>query len=90
MLRVIMWLLGLVIAITFLRGVIGIFGKAIGDQMGRSRVPRPPRPENLGGPLRQCAECGEFATVYATSQRGGTERHYCSPACQERADVARR
>ena len=90
MIRLIVWLIALIVGVTFLRGVIGIFGKAIGNHVGRQRVPRPPQPDGVQEPLRKCAQCGDYAAVYATSQRGGAERHYCSPDCQERAEAARR
>lgn len=90
MFRLLMWLVAMVVAITFFRGIVGILGKAVGNHVGRSRMPQPPKPEAIPEPLRKCAECGLYATAYATAQNGGSERHYCSAACQERAEAAHR
>jgi hypothetical protein len=95
MVRLILWLVCAIVAVTFLRGVIGIFGKALGNYIGGSRAPERASGASGGGSggsssgmLRKCAECGTFAPVYATVQRGG-ERHYCSAECQEKAEAAR-
>lgn len=87
MFRMILWLLAAIVAISFLRGVIGIFGKAASKYVG---TPRTPQAGGSNQALKKCASCGVFAPSYAVSQRGGEERHYCSPECQEKADAARR
>ena len=86
MIRMVLWLFAAIIAISFLRGVIGIFGKALGKYVSSPGVPA----RGSHGALKKCASCGVFAPAYAVSQRGGEERHYCSPECQETADAARR
>ena len=87
MFRMILWLFAAIIAISFLRGVIGIFGKTLGKYVN---APRTPQAGGHNEALKKCASCGVFAPSYAVAQRGGVERHYCSPECQERADAERR
>lgn len=87
MFRMILWLFAAIIAISFLRGVVGIFGKAMSKHIG---TPRAPQREGANEALKKCASCGTFAPSFAVTQRGGVERHYCSPECQEQADAARR
>ena len=79
MIRMIVIFLGGIIAITILRAVIGLFGKAIGDL-----VNQPSAGSAAGaskGALKKCAVCGVHAPPHLT--RG--DLHYCSPECAAKA-----
>jgi hypothetical protein len=84
MIRMLLWLFGAIIAISFLRGVIGIAGKFLGDHIGSPKSPqRAAGSAASRGALKKCAVCGTFAEPSATVQRDG-EKHYCSAACMEK------
>jgi YHS domain-containing protein len=94
MFRVIFWLLGLVVAISLLRGVIGIVMRVLSEIFN----PRPagPRIETqvpLSGELKKDPACGTYIAA-ATSLRenvGGETFYFCSKQCRDKyvASLAR-
>lgn len=97
MFRVIFWLLGLVVAISVLRGIIGIILKGLGDLVSpRSTQPGAPRPSNqvpLTGELKKDPACGTYIAA-ATSLHenvGGETFYFCSKQCRDKyvASLAR-
>ena len=79
MVRLILWLIGAVVAISFLRGVVGIFGRAVGNHMGGT--PNVPPTTPVKAALKKCASCGVYAPSHAKLQRGGETLHFCSADC---------
>ena len=93
MIRVLMYLIGALVAITFLRGVIGIIGRAFSNTVGGGKAaPEPPPaqataappPKVVGGELKRCAVCG----VYAPAQSNKGEAHFCSAECASKYQAA--
>jgi YHS domain-containing protein len=95
MLRTIIWLLASVLLITFLRGVIGILVKGVGQlfqgedaqpQTTRASSRTPASTGGFGGELVKDPVCGVFVapgTAIKKDVRG--EAHYfCSPECRDR------
>lgn len=79
MIRMVILFLGGIIAITLLRAVMGLIGKAVGDLVSQPSAGTPAA--NSQGALKKCAVCGIHAPPYVT--RG--EAHYCSPECAAKA-----
>lgn len=75
MLRVVLWLVGAVVVISLLRGIIGMFGKLVGDFM---TSPTANSPKRTQGSLQKCPGCGTFTP-------GG---EYCSPECRQKTKAA--
>lgn len=86
MIRMVVIFLGGIIAITILRAVLGLIGKAVGDLVNQ---PSAGSPADAGGrsaaaskgSLKKCAVCGVHAPPHLT--RG--DLHYCSPECAAKA-----
>jgi len=83
MIRMVVLFLGGIIAITLLRMVMGLIGKAVGDLVNQpsAGTPTPPPAASAGGQLKKCASCGIHAVPHKT--RG--ELHYCSAECAAKA-----
>ena len=83
MIRMIVIFLGGIIAITLLRAVIGLFGKAMGDLVNQPSAGSPAgsRSGASKGALKKCAACG----VHAPSHVKRGDLHYCSPECAAKA-----
>jgi len=87
MLRTLIYLLLSIFLITFLRGVIGLIGKAV------AQLFQPASPAGSGGgstvaskELKQCAACGVYISE-ATALRDredGKVLYFCSPACRQK------
>ncbi|MBY0502339.1 MAG: hypothetical protein K2X03_00415 [Bryobacteraceae bacterium] len=71
--------LGGILAITFIRMVMGLIGKAVGDLVTQPKAGSPAAATR--GALKKCAVCGIHAPPH--SSRG--ELHYCSPECAAKA-----
>ena len=79
MVRMVILFLGGIIAITILRAVMGLIGKALGDLV---RQPSAGSPAAISREeLKKCAVCGAHAPPHLT--RG--DRYYCSPECAGKA-----
>jgi len=83
MIRMVVLFLGGIIAITLLRMVMGLIGKAVGDLVNQPSpgAPAPTPAAATGGQLKKCASCGIHAVPHKT--RG--ESHYCSAECAAKA-----
>jgi len=79
MIRMVVLFLGGIIAITLLRMVMGLIGKAVGDLVNQPSGGTPAA--STGGHLKKCAICGIHAVPHKT--RG--ESHYCSAECAAKA-----
>lgn len=97
MFRVIFWLLGLVFAISLLRGVIGIIMRVLAEIFNpHSNQRSGPRLENqvpLSGELKKDPACGTYISA-ATSLKeivGGETCYFCSKQCRDKyvASLAR-
>lgn len=87
--RLLINLLLVIFLITFLRAIIGLIGKAVGQMF------QPSAPEKAtgtkgaspaGGELKPCATCGVYTSA-ATAVRkkvGGAEKLFCSEGCRDR------
>ena len=78
MIRMVILFLGGIIAITILRAVMGLIGKAMGDLVTQ---PAAGSPAATRGSLKKCEVCGVHAVPYQS--RG--QDHYCSPECLAKA-----
>jgi YHS domain-containing protein len=97
MFRVILWLIGLVVMISLLRGIIGIILKGFGDLLSPSSRPqtreRPATQVPLSGELKKDPACGTYIAA-ATSLKetvGGETLYFCSKQCRDKyvASLAR-
>jgi len=79
MIRMVVLFLGGIIAITILRAVMGMIGKAMGDLVSQPSAGSPAAASK--GALKKCAVCGVHAPPHLT--RG--ELHYCSSECAAKA-----
>ena len=79
MMRMIVLFLGGIIAITVLRAVLGMIGRAMGDLITQPTAGSPKT--QSAGSLKKCAICGVHAPPYVT--RG--DLNYCSPECAAKA-----
>ena len=79
MIRMVILFLAGILAITILRAVMGLIGKAMGDLVTQ---PSPDSPAAATkGSLKKCAVCGIHSVPYQS--RG--HDHYCSPECLAKA-----
>src|SRR5579871_2466660 len=97
MFRVILWLIGIVVMISVLRGIVGIILKGIGDLLNP-----PPRQQAherqanqvpLSGELKKDPACGTYIAA-ATSLKETVEGetfYFCSKQCRDKyvASLAR-
>ena len=83
--RTLIYLLGIIFLITFVRAIIGLIGKAVG-QMFQPSAPGKARgskgASTTGAELKQCATCGVY-TSSATAVRKG-DKVFCSEGCRDR------
>ena len=79
MLRMVVLFLGGIIAVTILRAVLGMIGKAMGDLVTQPAAGSPAA--TTKGSLKKCAVCG----VHAVPYRSKGDRDYCSADCLAKA-----
>lgn len=94
MLRTLIYLIGALLAITFVRGVIGILGRAFTQQASKpsdessasrsSATTTAPPPKAVGGELKKCSVCGVYAPAH--SHRG--DASFCSAECEAKYQPA--
>ena len=93
MFRVIFDLLLVVVAITVLKGIVGIVLRGLSEAMkpgtGGSASPgaqRPPNQVPLTGELKKDPVCGTYiATATSIKERIGSETiHFCSTGCRDK------
>lgn len=90
MLRAILYALISIVAITFLRMVIGLVTKAMAD-MFRQETASGQRPQTpSSGELKACAVCGTYvlASKALVMSRQGKTLYYCSERCRAGAASA--
>ena len=87
MLRTLIYLLLTIFLITFLRGVIGLIGKAVAQLFQPNSPSGSARRDSASaGELKQCANCGVY-TSKATALRkrsGGEDHYFCSLSCRDK------
>ncbi len=91
MVRAVLYLLLAVLAITFLRSIIGILGKLIAGLL----APGPPSsspPVSPGGELKRDPVCGVYISTASSLKltEGGQVIHFCSTACRDKYRQSRR
>lgn len=92
MLRTLIYLIGALLAITFVKGVIGIISRAFtqaSKSSNESSASRPsattaPPPKAVGGELKKCSVCGVYAPAH--SHRG--DASFCSAECEAKYQPA--
>ncbi len=88
MIRTVLYLFLAIFAITFLRFVIGIIGKAFTDLAGPSAPPgasgRPSAPN--AGELKRDPVCGTYVAAASSVKKTvrGEVVHFCSEACRDK------
>ena len=96
MVRAIIFALLSVLAITFLRGIIGLVTRGMAEALrgngaaGQPSATRQPDPATFGGDLVKDPVCGTFVSVKSpfTKSTGGNVHHFCSQACLDRFAVS--
>jgi YHS domain-containing protein len=98
MFRAIFYLLLTVVAITVLKGIVGMVLKGVGEAMkaGSSAPGAAPRPSNqvpLTGELKKDPVCGTYIAAATSIQEkvAGQTFHFCSQECRDKyvASLAR-
>jgi YHS domain-containing protein len=94
MLRTIVWLLVSVLLIAFVRGVIGLIMKGMGELFQGEQAPqqtartgaRPPSSAGFGGELVKDPVCGTFVAPAGalTKTVRGQAHYFCSPECRDK------
>ena len=88
-LRVILYIFGAVIAISFLKGVMGIVGRVFSEGFGGSPVRPMPKPQAaVGHELKKCSVCGVYAPPFAKRPNGKEFEWYCSAECEAKRVAA--
>ena len=91
MFRAILYLIIVIFLITFVRMVIGLIVRTMGEMM-RSEAPASPsapgRPPAVpvSGELKRDPVCGTFVPVSTTYRKtvNGEQYHFCSAACRDK------
>jgi hypothetical protein len=83
--RALLYLLTLVVAITVVKSVIGIFAKAfqnVASPQAQPRAPGKPAAETL----KKDPVCGTFVAASTEFQKtkGGSTYYFCSAACRDK------
>ena len=95
MLRTIIWLLASILLITFIRGVIGLLAKGVGQlfqeeaQQARQAKSQPSNQKpaaGFGGELVQDPVCGVFVSPTSSPKItvSGATHYFCSTACRDK------
>ena len=93
MLRGIVYALLSILLITFIRGVVGILTKGVGDLFKEEQAARGPgegsgggraAPKEVGGELVKDPVCGTYVSTASAFQRtvGGKTHVFCSEECR--------
>lgn len=96
MLRAIVYALLGILAISFVRGVIGILTRGLADALrgttaNTATQPRQPASQGgFGGDLVKDPVCGTFVSVQSPYAKtaGGKTHHFCSQECLDRFPVS--
>ena len=89
MLRGIIYALLSILLITFIRGVIGILTRGVGDLFKEEQAARapgsPPTPKEAGGELMKDPLCGTYVSSNSAFKRtsGGKTHVFCSEKCRD-------
>jgi len=89
MLRTIVYLLATVLLITFIRGVIGLITKAMGDLFRAESQQQAHKPSaeapSLGGELIQDPVCGMYVSPKVARNKtvDGKTHYFCSDKCRD-------
>ena len=91
MLRALLYLVIIIFLISFLRMVIGLIMRTMGDMLG-SEAPVSPAPHGrppsvpISGELKRDPVCGTFVPASTTFRKTvkGEQYHFCSAECRDR------
>ena len=88
MIRAVIFLLILIVAVTFLRAIIGLIGKAMTQALEPETSGEAPA-HAAGGELKRDPVCGTYVAESVSLKKtiGGEVLHFCSPACRDRYQV---
>ncbi|MBM3814622.1 MAG: YHS domain-containing protein [Acidimicrobiia bacterium] len=96
MLRTLIYLIGTVLVITFLRGVIGLIMKAMadlfrGEQAAQSGSSAKAAAPGMGGELMQDPVCGMYVSPAVSPRRpsAGKTHYFCSEKCRAQYPLAK-
>ncbi len=90
MVRAFIYILASIFAITFIRMVIGLLTRGVGDLLN-AELKNAPQKSSSGGPvptsgeLKPCAKCGTYVlatTPFRGVSSAGDPVFFCSQACQ--------
>jgi YHS domain-containing protein len=86
--RALLYLVVALLAITFIRSVIGLIMKTMGELMNpSSQSSTPPGPPpSQGGELKKDPVCGVYVSTATSVKKTvkGTVIHFCSEACRDK------
>jgi YHS domain-containing protein len=85
MIRAILFLLILIVAVTFLRAVIGLIARAMSQALEPEKTDAAPS-HAAGGELKRDPVCGTYIAESASVKKtvGNQVIHFCSPSCRDR------
>jgi YHS domain-containing protein len=89
MIRAILYLVIAIFLITFIRMVIGIIMRSMGEMMSQQSATVPPgRPQSppISGELKRDPVCGTFVPASTTYHKTlkGQSYHFCSAECRDK------
>ncbi len=85
MVKVVIYLFLAIIAITVLRSVLGVIGKALGGLLNPDASAAPRQPQ-ASGELKRDPVCGTYVPAATSVKRTvqGEVVHFCSEACSQK------
>jgi YHS domain-containing protein len=85
MLRIVIVLLIFIVAVTFLRAVIGLIGKAMSQAIEPEKT-KPTPTHAAGGELKRDPVCGTYVAESVSLKKtiGKEVVYFCSPSCRDR------
>jgi len=85
MIRAVIFLLILIVAVTFLRAIIGLIGKAVTQALEPEKSGEGPT-HAAGGELKRDPVCGTYVAESVSLKKtiGHEVLHFCSPSCRDR------
>jgi hypothetical protein len=87
MIRAFIYALVTIVAITFLRMVMGVISRGFSDLLKEETKKPETRASGVptGGELKPCRKCGTYVVASAAlkAEAGGETSYYCSDACRD-------
>lgn len=84
--RLLLYIVLAILAITFLRMVIGVVMRGASTLLGGGSRPGPERNAPAGGALKRDPVCGTYVSPDASVKKtvGNETVHFCSAACRDK------